>query len=143
MSLPSHKFAGPPPYYSWLQKIINNREDWKWCTPLCSTQTLQRCCVLYKCYTLSWHTCKHKYNFIYTHKKPIAFTAPAFEKLINAQQHHLQIAYIEFHLRSYNKCGMYGEKFINTLKRSMGSNALIFTKVTTQYIAVGIPCTEI
>jgi hypothetical protein len=40
--------------------------------------------VLSKCDVVLWYT--HKFNFIYTHKKIIAFPAPVYIKLTNVQQ---------------------------------------------------------
>jgi hypothetical protein len=41
---------------------------------------------------------------------------PTFKKLINAQQHYLQISYTEFHPKLHDKCGTYKDKFIYALK---------------------------
>jgi len=43
--------------------------------------------VLSKCDVVLRYT--HKFNFIYTHKKSMAFPAPMYIKLTNAQQHYV------------------------------------------------------
>ena len=49
--------------------------------------TLYQGVVLSKCDVVLRYT--HKFNFIYTHKKSIAFLAPMYIKLTNAQQHYV------------------------------------------------------
>jgi hypothetical protein len=97
-----------------------NKQDCKFCTPLCNTQTLPRWALLSKCHTVSWYM--HKYYFIYTHKKSTAFLAHQcreghtyefhenhFMKRITAQQHYVQILHTKFlpnqtlHLESTNR----------------------------------------
>jgi hypothetical protein len=51
--------------------------------------------LLSKYCTLSWEMCDC--NFIYAHKKGVAFLPLVFVKLTNVEQHYVQIPYGKFH----------------------------------------------
>jgi hypothetical protein len=53
--------------------------------------------LLSKCHTVAQY--KHKFNFIYDHKKSAAFPLPIFMKLANTRQHYVSVFYIEFNLK--------------------------------------------
>ena len=67
----------------------------RWCTLWCSAWTLPMLFLPSKYCTLSWKICKC--NFIYAHKKSVAFLAPLFLKLTNVEQHYIQIPYTKYH----------------------------------------------
>jgi hypothetical protein len=78
--------------------VLWEPENWqhcKWWNPQRGTQTSPRRYLFSKCLTVSRYYFKR--NFIYAHKKGMAFPEPIRTKLINVQWHYVEISHTELH----------------------------------------------